>query len=220
MNKRLFKLLLALGTVLFLVLACCKESDDRMEKWADLLRGEDFGTGLLKADLEKPQQELFREWALSRGFQPDENGITATEDSWSWDYTREDDVHVSYDYIRGWPGPIHWIRIQRYSVPIAEPVQKIKGVPPELTLGTSVKNVIAKWGLSSEFNREEMSNRKLNEGHSMRLLYSAEFQDHITYLTVRFWEDTISCVSLRFDAMGATTPGSKPTLKLQDDADA
>lgn len=202
--------LAASAVALLLVLTCCVKTDDYDARWSELLHGEDFGTGLLTTDLEKPQPELFHEWALSRGFQLDEDGVSSGEDSWSWHYTREDEVHVSYGYGLAWHGPVHSIIIQRYSVP-EEPVQEIEGVPPELTLGTSIQDVIAKWGLGSEFNRNEMKNRKRYEDCSLRLLYSVEFQEHITYLTVNLGQDFVWCVSLRIDPIGATPPGTRPT---------
>jgi len=220
MNKDSYRLFLALGTALLLVLTCCTKTDDYTAKWSELLRGEDFGTGLLSTDIEKPQQELFREWALLRGFQFDEDEVSSREDSWSWNYTRQDEVRVSYEYALGWRGPIHNIIIQRYSVPVVEPVRKIEGVPPELTLGTSIQDVVAKWGLGSEFNRNEMKNRKRNEGSSLNLLYSVEFQEYVTYLTVYFWQDAVRCISLGIEPIGVAPPGSRPTTTAQERKDS
>ena len=177
------------------LISCNTDSLNASDSSRSLLHGEDFSTGLLNEDLSVPQHGLMEEWALARGFLRDKDKNVVTGDFMCWEYCREDGLRFTYSFGIGRAGPEHDLALQCEELQ-ARPMAPVEGVPAELLPGTPLRDFLAKWGATGQWNRRQMRSYRAGRSEILSLEYSGESLGVTQYLGVFVSDDVVASASL------------------------
>jgi len=194
--EHLLRISVYMWLALTVLCGACRNASDEREMQSPKLVGEDFATGLLRADLSAPQSKLMDSWALARGFDRYPKDNVKSEDFRSWAYVRPDGLKLSYAYMLSWRGPLHDITLQ-FEDPLHGRIDPVDGVPVELIPGSDLTEVVNKWGIESAHNRREMKRyRSKPTPAGVLLVYTAQSDGIREELEVRASRDRVWATTL------------------------